>query len=126
MSSKFTDGEWRVVGEIVISGQIEVIAGGPKTPAWEWEFIASVHYEDDDETRGEKGITKEQALANARLIATAKKLYEACKAALPYLRNHVALILNDGPGDQIALDLCAEAIKKVEGNATQPEVISNL
>jgi hypothetical protein len=42
-------------------------------------------------------------------------LLEACEAALPYLRAHIALTFSEGPGDRIALDMCEEAIAKAKG-----------
>lgn len=55
-------------------------------------------------------------VANAELIVRAVNshhdLLEACRAALPYLRNHVAMTLDEGPGDRNALDMCEEAIEK--------------
>jgi hypothetical protein len=55
--------------------------------------------------------------ANARLMAAAPRLLEACERALPYLRDHIGLTANagfgeDDLGDRIALDLCEEAIAR--------------
>src|SRR5262249_39298471 len=58
---------------------------------------------------------RSKAETNARLIAAAPDLLEACKRALPYLQDHIALTRHEGPGNRIALDLCEEAIRKAEG-----------
>jgi hypothetical protein len=49
-------------------------------------------------------------------------LLAACERALPYLRNHIGLTANDGPGDRIALDLCEEAIAKAKPKG-EPDAI---
>lgn len=54
--------------------------------------------------------------ANARLIAAAPELLEACKSAVPFLKDHVSLTIHDGPSDRIALDKIEAAIAKAEGN----------
>lgn len=57
---------------------------------------------------------QKEAEANARLIAAAPELLAACKAALPYLQDHVAMTLDEGPGDRIAFDVMEAAITKAE------------
>lgn len=53
--------------------------------------------------------------ADRALLLAAPELLEACKAALPYLADHIAMTLDEGPGDRIALDLVEAAIAKAEG-----------
>lgn len=51
------------------------------------------------------------------VYAAAPDLLAACKSALPYLRDHVCMTVNDGPGDRIALDKLEAAIAKAESEA---------
>lgn len=117
MPEQFTDGEWMNAGEFM-NGQIAVIVGDPSTPAWEWEVIASVLFEADDEARGEGAITREQAMAHADLIAASKKLFKACEKC-------ERLLLQrgdpwDGDDWQAMQDVRA-AIAKARGELERPE-----
>jgi hypothetical protein len=52
------------------------------------------------------GMSRLEAEANARLIAAAPELLEACKESLPYI---------EGPGDSYVYGLIKAAIEKAEG-----------
>jgi hypothetical protein len=80
--SNYTPGPWVafIEGEEQQFGTSHVISAGPhmatvaEVPL---SSVASIHGED-----GETEITAEQAKANARLIAAAPKLLQACAAAI--------------------------------------------
>ena len=83
MSEKFTEGDWTVAGEFM-DGHIAIIVGDPSEPAYKWEFVGDAFYEADNEARGENGITREQALANAHLFAAAKEMFAVISKALEW------------------------------------------
>jgi hypothetical protein len=58
--------------------------------------------------------TPEENKFNARLIAAAPLLLAACKRALPYLADHVAMTPDQGPGDRLAHDEVEAAIALCE------------
>lgn len=43
------------------------------------------------------------------------ELIAACKAALPFVGDHVCRTLGEGPADRIAYDMLEAALKKAEG-----------
>ncbi len=57
--------------------------------------------------------------ADAHLMAAAPALLAALKAALPYLANHIAMTLDEGPGDRIAYDKAEAAIALAEGGSNE-------
>lgn len=91
--TKFTPGPWKVA------------EGGTRIVAGQFTFFLGAKI----------GAYPEEWQADARLIAAAPRLYEALEKALPYLRSHMALTPDDGPGDRIALDFAEAALAEARG-----------
>lgn len=65
----------------------------------------------------------DESIANARLIAAAPDLLEACKRALPFIAGHMGFTAGDMRGglrgdisDRLAYNACVEALKKATGD----------
>jgi hypothetical protein len=101
--TKHTPGPWVVVTE---DGSIGSVAAADGSAVAQAQIRGTLKKPNNEERR-----------ANAHLIAAAPELLKACKAALPYLRNHIGMTLDEGPGDRIALDMCEEAIAKATGES---------
>lgn len=90
--------------------------------AWE---VFSEHFNNDAlERLADHNRKVEWRDDNKRKLDAFPDLLEACKRALPYLASHVALTLDDGPGDRLAHDCVEAAIAKAEGQTTAAPCIS--
>ncbi len=107
--SKHTPGPWKLIKN--------PLPGEPnaRCPYWHMDAGAGYPREVDGELRGFR-VAAYMSNADARLIAAAPDLLEACKRALPYLANHIGLTLDEGPGDRYAYDLMEAAIQKAEAS----------
>lgn len=120
MLEKCTPGDWNYVGDHVV-GVVGDCECQTKPPEGDFVAYPLTAHESHDvvkpifEDQLPEGVTMEEHMANCHLIAAAKDLFKACNAALPYLRDHIAMTVSEGPGDRIALDMCEAAIAKANG-----------
>jgi hypothetical protein len=98
-----------------MGGAIGIITGDPSAPTYKWDFIAMTDFEVE---RDLEGTTKQQAEANANLIAAAPELLQAAQAAraeLSAMHGYLYPKCDGGcPADAILQQL-AQVIAKAKG-----------
>ena len=74
MEAKHTPGPWGVEDPM---GHCLTIVGNPSAPVYDWKWVATCDWPDEDNQL----LTSAEVKANARLIASAPALLEALKLA---------------------------------------------
>ena len=116
MEKKFTSGPWKIDDSIeyeinVVSPWSDKVKAGNSATFGDYRgaIICEMHYN--------TGVpTKEQALLNAKLIASAPELLEALSHLLETMRPHIMkLSIKKGFSEHTALAQAQTAIKKATG-----------
>lgn len=90
MTVKFTKGPWKVFDHEEIKGGYGIDAEG---------ISIIIFGEDSNDECGIKGNTKEEAIANANLIAAAPELYEMVKMLIENI-NEAGDLFEDGKNEE--------------------------